>query len=143
MTAVDHQVEPIPTDHLTILGRTRTEPVDHVECFAAPHGVTRVRFTTEELVSVCPVTGQPDLASLLVEYEPDGLCVESKSLKLYLWSFRQQARFAEALAAEIATEIMTTARPRRVRVTLTQRPRGGISVEAVAELPLPAPPATN
>lgn len=133
MTAVDH-IEPISTDHLTILGRTRTGPVDHVECFAAPSGVTCVRFSTEELVSVCPVTGQPDLSSLVIEYEPDGLCVESKSLKLYLWSFRQQAKFAEALAAEIANEILTTARPRSVRVTLTQRPRGGISVEAVAEL---------
>ncbi|MEA3214468.1 MAG: 7-cyano-7-deazaguanine reductase, partial [Acidimicrobiia bacterium] len=57
-----------------------------------------------------------------------------KSLKLYLWSYRQQAKFAEALAAEIANEILTTARPRSVRVTLTQRPRGGISVQAVAEL---------
>jgi 7-cyano-7-deazaguanine reductase len=134
MTAVDHHIEPISTDHLTILGRTRTGPVDHVECFAAPPGVTCVRFSTEELVSVCPVTGQPDLSSLVIEYEPDGLCVESKSLKLYLWSYRQQAKFAEALAAEIANEILTTARPRSVRVTLTQRPRGGISVQAVAEL---------
>ena len=61
-------------------------------------------------------------------------CVESKSLKLYLWSFRDRAVFAEALAAEIAREIMTTAEPAWVRVTLTQRPRGGIEVEAVAEL---------
>ena len=94
-----------------------------------------MRFRTEELASRCPVTAQPDLSSLVIEYEPDGLCVESKSLKLYLWSFRERAVFAEALAAEIAGEIHGSAHPRRVTVTLTQRPRGGIEVEVVAELP--------
>ena len=93
-----------------------------------------VRLSTDELASVCPVTGQPDLSSVEIEYEPADLCVESKSLKLYLWSFRDRAVFAEALAAEIATEFMTTAAPHRVRVTLRQRPRGGITIEATAEL---------
>jgi 7-cyano-7-deazaguanine reductase len=92
-----------------------------------------VRFTTDELASFCPVTGQPDLSHLVIEYEPDAWCVESKSLKLYLWGFRERPVFAEALAVEIADEILATAHPRRVRVTLTQRPRGGITVEAVAE----------
>jgi 7-cyano-7-deazaguanine reductase len=109
-------------------------PVEHVECFPAPSDVTTVRFTTDELSSMCPVTKQPDLAHLVIEYEPNTRCVESKSLKLYLWSFRDRAVFAEALAAEIAREIMTSAEPARVRVTLTQRPRGGIEVQAVAEL---------
>jgi 7-cyano-7-deazaguanine reductase len=125
----------IPTEHLTVLGETRREPIEHVECFPAPPEVTLVRFRTEELASVCPVTGQPDLATVDIEYEPDGRCVESKSLKLYLWSFRERALFAEALAAEIAGELAATARPRRVRVSLRQRPRGGIAIEAVAELP--------
>lgn len=58
----------------------------------------------------------------------------SKSLKLYLWGFRDRAVFAEALAAEIAGEIMTSAKPERVTVTLTQRPRGGIEVQAVSEM---------
>ena len=80
--------------------------VDHVECFPAPGHVTVVRFTTDELASVCPVTGQPDLSHLVIEYAPQRQCVESKSLKLYLWSFRDRAVFAEALAAEIAAEIM-------------------------------------
>jgi 7-cyano-7-deazaguanine reductase len=123
----------IPTDHLTLLGRPARHPVAHVECFAAPPSLTRVRFTTDELTSLCPVTSQPDLSSILVEYEPGQWCVESKSLKLYLWSFRDRAVFAEALAAEVADEIMTTAKPRRVTVTLTQRPRGGITIEATAE----------
>ncbi len=121
------------TDGLTILGRTVRHPVDHVECFPAPDGVTRVRFSTEEVASLCPVTGQPDLSSIVIEYEPDRHCVESKSLKLYLWGFRERAVFAEALAAEIADEIARTASPRRVTVVLTQRPRGGIAVEATAE----------
>ena len=123
----DNQVE-----GLTVLGRRVEQAIDHVECFAAPDGVTTVRFTTDELASMCPVTRQPDLSRLVIEYEPDRSCVESKSLKLYLWRFRDRPVFAEALAAEIADEIMLSAAPRCVTVTLTQRPRGGIQVEAVA-----------
>ena len=119
---------------LSILGATVRHAVDHVECFPAPDGVSLVRFTTDELASVCPVTGQPDLSHVVIEYEPGPSCVESKSLKLYLWSFRDRPVFAEALAAEIAAEIKTTAGAKRVTVTLTQRPRGGITVEAVSTL---------
>ncbi|MGA1157973.1 MAG: preQ(1) synthase, partial [Ilumatobacteraceae bacterium] len=100
----------------------------------APSDVTIVRFTTDELSSMCPVTSQPDLSHLVIEYEPLEWCIESKSLKLYLWGFRDRAVFAEALAAEIAREIKSTANPRTVTVTLTQRPRGGIEVQAVARL---------
>lgn len=123
-----------PTAGLTVLGHEVRHPIAHVECFPAPAHVTTVRFRTEELVSQCPVTGQPDLSQVTIEYEPVASCVESKSLKLYLWSFRDRAVFAEAMAAEIAAEIMHTARPSTVRVTLVQRPRGGITIEAVAEL---------
>ena len=122
------------TERLTVLGATVRHPIDHVEVFPAPANVTWVRFTNDELTSMCPVTQQPDLSTVVVEYEPDEWCVETKSLKLYLWSFRERAVFAEALAAEIAGELMATARPRWVKVTLTQRPRGGIEVEAVSEL---------
>jgi 7-cyano-7-deazaguanine reductase len=120
---------------LTVLGATVRHAIDHVEVFPAPAHVSTVRFTTDELASMCPVTLQPDLANVVIEYDPDEWCVESKSLKLYLWSFRDRAVFAEALAAEIASEVMATARPHRVTVTLTQRPRGGIEVQAVAQLP--------
>jgi 7-cyano-7-deazaguanine reductase len=119
---------------LTVLGATVRHPIEHVEVFAAPQGVTSVRFTTDEVASVCPVTEQPDLARVVIEYVPDQWCIESKSLKLYLWRFRDRAVFAEALAAEIAAEVMTTAQPHAVTVTLTQRPRGGIEVEATARL---------
>ncbi len=123
-------------DHpeLTVLGSTVRHAIDHVEVFPAPAHVTTVRFTNDELASMCPVTEQPDLSHVVIEYVPDQWCIESKSLKLYLWGFRDRAVFAEALAAEIATEVMTTAAPKTVRVTLTQRPRGGIEVQAVAEL---------
>jgi 7-cyano-7-deazaguanine reductase len=134
-TGPEPRPESGPTASLTVLGQTVRHPLEHVECFPAPAHVTTVRFTTDELASVCPVTGQPDLSHVVIEYRPREHCVESKSLKLYLWSFRDRAVFAEALAAEIAGEIMTTAVPETVRVTLTQRPRGGIEVEAVAELP--------
>ena len=119
---------------LTVLGATVRHPIHHVECFPVPEGCTRVRFTTDEVGSLCPVTGQPDLSSLVIDYLPDRLCVESKSLKLYLWSFRDRAIFAEALAAAVAREIMDTVRPHRVEVTVTQRPRGGISIQTISEL---------
>ncbi len=118
---------------LTVLGAQVRHPIDHVEVFPAPDHVTLVRCVTDEVASMCPVTGQPDLSRVEIEYEPRQYCVESKSLKLYLWRFRERAVFAEALAAEIAGEIFTTAQPRRVTVTLTQRPRGGITLTAQAE----------
>jgi 7-cyano-7-deazaguanine reductase len=121
-------------DRLTVLGATVREAIEHVEVFPAPANVSVVTFTTDELASMCPVTRQPDLSHLVIEYRPRNWCVESKSLKLYLWSFRDRAVFAEALSAEIAGEIMDTAQPSGVRVTLTQRPRGGIEVRAVAVL---------
>ncbi|MEY3594905.1 MAG: NADPH-dependent 7-cyano-7-deazaguanine reductase [Actinomycetota bacterium] len=92
---------------LTVLGQTVRHPIEHVEVFPAPEHVTLVRFTSDELSSVCPVTGQPDVSVVVIEYRPRKSCVESKSLKLYLWKFRDRAVFAEALAAEIADEIMT------------------------------------
>ncbi len=128
------------TEGLTVLGSTVRHAIDHVEVFPAPANVTLVRFTNDELASMCPVTDQPDQSTVVITYVPDVSCVESKSLKLYLWRFRDRAVFAEALAAEIATEIMDTAKPKRVTVELTQRPRGGIEVHAVSELVRPLSP---
>ncbi len=123
---------PSGTTGLTVLGNTVRHAIDHVEVFPAPAHVVSVKFTNDELNSMCPVTQQPDLSTVCIEYVPDRWCVESKSLKLYLWSFRDRAVFAEALAAEIAGEIMASAQPHRVTVTLTQRPRGGIEVQAIS-----------
>jgi 7-cyano-7-deazaguanine reductase len=123
------------TDGLTILGATVRHPVDHLETFPAPAGCTRVRFSCEEVTSMCPVTEQPDLSTVVIEYAPDQRCIESKSLKLYLWSFRDAAVFAEQLAVDIATEVHRTAAPSWVEVHVTQRARGGIVTETFARLP--------
>lgn len=119
---------------LTVLGHTVRHPIDHVEVFPAPPNVTEVRLTTDEVASMCPVTHQPDLSRVVIEYRPNEWCIESKSLKLYLWRFRDRPVFAEALAAEIAGEVMLTAKPHSVTVTLTQRPRGGIEVQSVSHI---------
>ncbi|HZX55916.1 MAG TPA: preQ(1) synthase [Ilumatobacteraceae bacterium] len=119
---------------LTVLGNTVRHAIDHVEAFPAPANVTTVRFTNDEVASMCPVTDQPDLSHVVIEYGPDKWCVESKSLKLYLWRFRDRPVFAEALAAEIAGEVQRAAEPLRVRAVVTQNPRGGIVVEATSEL---------
>jgi 7-cyano-7-deazaguanine reductase len=120
-------------DELSILGQPVRHAVEHLETFPAPDGCTRVRFTTDELTSICPITGQPDFSSLEIDYQPAERCVESKSLKLYLWGFRERAAFAEALAVEIADEVVRAAGPTRVRVVVTQHVRGGIVTEATAE----------
>jgi 7-cyano-7-deazaguanine reductase len=119
---------------VSVLGADVRGPMDHLEWFPAPAHCTLVRFSSEELSSVCPITGQPDLSSVLIEYQPNERCIESKSLKLYLWSFRDRPAFAEALAAEIAAEVKRAAEPRSVKVVLTQHVRGGIVTEATAEL---------
>ncbi|MGH9186795.1 MAG: preQ(1) synthase [Acidimicrobiales bacterium] len=124
-----------PEGELTVLRGQVRHPVEKLECFPAPESVTQVSFTTDEVTSMCPVTGQPDFSSVTIEYEPDRRCIESKSLKLYLWSFRDHGIFAEGLAAAIAAEVNRAAEPTRVRVTVTQHVRGGIVTEATDELP--------
>jgi 7-cyano-7-deazaguanine reductase len=126
--------EDMPGRQLTVLGGTVRHAIEHVEVFPAPDHVTEVRFSTDEVMSLCPVTGQPDISSVEISYVPAKWCVESKSLKLYLWGFRDRPLFAEALAAEIAREFMGSAQPQRVTVRLRQHPRGGITIESVAEL---------
>ena len=123
---------PAETEGLTVLGHTVRHAIDHLECFDSPEHVETVRFTTDEVMSLCPVTEQPDISSLVLEYRPDQRCIESKSLKLYLWSFRDRRVFCEALAAEIAAEVVRAADPHEVSVTLTQQPRGGITIQATA-----------
>ena len=112
-------------------------PLDHVGTFDAPPGCTRVRFTTDELLSMCPLTGQPDVSSVEIDYVPAGRCVESKSLKRYLWSYRDRGVFAEAIAVEIADEIERATGASGVRVVVTQHVRGGIVTECTAERGVP------
>jgi 7-cyano-7-deazaguanine reductase len=83
---------------------------------------------------VCPITGQPDFYVATIEYWPDGLCIESKSLKLYLAGFRNEGAFCEALAVRIRDDAAEALElpPDKVRVTLRQKARGGISIVATA-----------
>lgn len=124
---------PTPTDPtgLTVLGNTVRHAIDHVEVFPAPAHVTTVRSTTDE--RPCHAAARHRTRGHRV-HARRVWCIESKSLKVYLWGFRDRAVFAEALTAEIANQVMTTAQPKDVTVTLTQRPRGGIEVQAVARL---------
>ena len=102
-----------------------------LECVANPHPSTRylVRFTCPEFTSVCPVTGQPDFAHLVIDYVPERKIVESKSLKLYLASFRNHAGFHEACTVSIAAKIINAAEPHWLRIGGYWYPRGGIPID--------------
>ena len=114
------------------LGKKVDGPSRQLETFSAPSGVSLITFTTDEFTSHCPVTRQPDFSSVTIEYIPDQLCIESKSLKLYLWSFRDETAFCEALASQIAKDIQSACQPKHCKVTVAQKARGGIALTAVA-----------
>lgn len=116
------------------LGKTVREPSRLLETFPKPEGVQTVVMESDEVTSLCPVTGQPDWETVTIEYAPDQSCIESKSLKLYLWSFRQEGVFCEALAAQIAKDIGNACRPHWVEVVVAQKPRGGVKLVAKARL---------
>lgn len=116
------------------LGKPMNMPSKDLETFPAPPHVTSVVFTSDELTSFCPVTEQPDFNKVVIEYVPDRLCVESKSLKLYLWTFREERIFGEGLASRIAQDIFDKLQPFSCKVTLEQAIRGGLQMTAVAEL---------
>ena len=113
------------------LGSPGSSAYAGLETFPNP-GVSRVEMTSDELTAVCPITGQPDLYTATIEYDPAGLCLESKSLKLYLMQFRDEGHFCEALAVRIRDEVAEALEldQDRVRVRLTQKPRGGITITA-------------
>jgi 7-cyano-7-deazaguanine reductase len=114
------------------LGNKTSTPTRRLEVFPAPPHVTKVVLESDEVTSLCPVTGQPDWETVRIEFEPDAYCIESKSLKLYLWSFREEGAFCENLAARIALDVYEACKPHRVSVVVTQKPRGGIVISATA-----------
>jgi 7-cyano-7-deazaguanine reductase len=120
------------------LGNRASEPSRSLEVFPAPAHVRKVVLESDEVTSLCPVTGQPDWETVRIEFEPGPYCIESKSLKLYLWSFREEGAFCEALAARIAQDVFTACKPRWVKVLITQKSRGGITISAEASLPDPS-----
>jgi len=94
-----------------------------------------VHFECPEFTALCPITGQPDFGAIAIEYIPDRVCLESKSLKLYLFSFRNYGAFHEATVNRILDDIVDACRPRRLRVTGRFNPRGGIAITVTAEHP--------
>jgi len=115
------------------LGKPVHGPSKDLDTFPKPEGVNLVRFTTDEVTSFCPVTGQPDFSTVILEYGPEHLCIESKSLKLYFWSFRDEALMAERLASVVVADITHAIAPRWVKVEVRQNVRGGLQLTAVAE----------
>jgi len=122
-------------DGLTQLGGKADLPQSpdeaELETVANPHPGTDyvVRFTYPEFTSLCPVTGQPDFAHLVIDYVPDGLIVESKSLKLYMGSFRNHAAFHEDCTVGIAKRLVETLDPKWLRIGGYWYPRGGIPID--------------
>jgi 7-cyano-7-deazaguanine reductase len=98
-----------------------------------PERPYEVRFLTPEVTSLCPVTGQPDFYSVQITYIPEERCIESKSLKLYLFSFRNTGLFAEDMANRILEDLVEACAPRWMRVICRMSPRGGISLTVKAE----------
>ncbi|HZD87436.1 MAG TPA: hypothetical protein VE088_05475 [Gaiellaceae bacterium] len=113
------------------LGRPGSSAYAGLETFPNP-GVAVVELESDELSAVCPVTGQPDLYVATIRYRPDGLCLESKSLKLYLNRFRDEGHFCEALAVRIRDDVASALElpAEYVSVTLAQKARGGITIRA-------------
>lgn len=131
------------TDDLKLLGSANTDyPTEYspgiLECFENKFPSQRYVVTCKcpEFTSLCPKTKQPDFAEILIEYEPMNLLVESKSLKLYLFSFRNEGSFHEDCVNKIARDLALLLSPKWIRVTGKFLPRGGISIHPVAEINL-------
>jgi 7-cyano-7-deazaguanine reductase len=129
------------TAKLTLLGRSEARlPASpdkaELETFPNPaRRAYRIRFETADFTSLCPVTGQMDFAQITIEYVPDKLCVEAKSLKFYLASFRNERAFNEAVTNRILDDFVAACSPRYAVITAQFSPRGGIGLTVHAEYP--------
>ena len=112
-----------------------TNPQKTLDTFPnpTPQRNYEIRFACPEFTCLCPKTGQPDFATYRISYTPDELCVELKSLKLYLWSFRQEGHFHEAVTNRILDDLAAALHPRWMRVEGDFAVRGGIHTVVVAE----------
>lgn len=113
---------------LRSLGQRVTEFNGKLEGFQAPPHVTNIEMVSDEVYSSCPVTAQPDFYTVTISYAPKKLCIESKSMKLFLQSFATKGIFCEALSEIILERVWEDIRPSTCRVDVTQKPRGGISI---------------
>lgn len=127
-------VEERDLDGLTLLGG-RTKPVRKLETFPNRHPTRdyTVTLSTDEFTCVCPKTGQPDFAKIKIQYIPDKKIVESKSLKLYLWSFRNEGVFHEHVTNIILDDLVAALKPRWCKVSAEFAVRGGIGITVDAE----------
>ena len=112
-----------------------TRPSSSLETFPNPESSRDylIHMEIPEFTCLCPKTGQPDFATLLLDYVPDKTCVELKSLKLYVWSYRDQGAFHEAVTNRILDDLAGATRPRFMRLTARFYVRGGIFTTVVAE----------
>jgi 7-cyano-7-deazaguanine reductase len=112
-----------------------TQPKNEFEVFQNPNPERdyTVRIEIPEFTCLCPVTGQPDFATLLLEYVPDASCVELKSLKLYIWDYRNRGAFHEAVTNEIHQDLVTRLEPRYLRLTGKFNVRGGLYTTVTVE----------
>lgn len=124
------ETEPRTTEFVA-LGSAGSEAYAGLETFPNP-GVSHVEMTSDELTALCPITGQPDMYTATIAYEPLQKCLESKSLKLYLMRFRGEGHFCEALAIKIRDDVADALEvpPTSVVITLVQKARGGITITA-------------
>jgi len=122
------------TSQLTILGQKVDGSLtkDQLEFFPAPKHVDHVKFETHEFTALCPVTNQPDLYTVIIEYSPNERCVESKSLKLYLMQWRNEGIFGEAITGLIASDLFEVLDADWVEVKTTQQARGGLVMTSIA-----------
>jgi len=112
-----------------------TQPGKTLETFDNPHPERdyTIRIRVPEFTCLCPKTGQPDFAVLHLEYVPDQQCVELKSLKLYVWSFREEGAFHEAITNRILGDLVAACQPRFMRLRAEFNVRGGIYTDVVVE----------
>lgn len=112
-----------------------SQPSKQLEVFDNPHPDRdyTIRIRMPEFTCLCPKTGQPDFATLNLEYVPDMSCIELKSLKLYIWSFRDEGAFHEAVSNRILTDMVNACQPRYMRLTAEFMVRGGIYTTVVVD----------
>ncbi|RFA27737.1 NADPH-dependent 7-cyano-7-deazaguanine reductase QueF [Alkalilimnicola ehrlichii] len=112
-----------------------TQPSTELETFAnpTPERDYTIRIRIPEFTCLCPKTGQPDFATLYLDYIPEARCVELKALKLYIWSFRDRGAFHEAITNEILSDLVRALEPRYMRLRAEFNVRGGIYTDVVAE----------
>jgi len=112
-----------------------TQPSQDLETFPNPNTDRdyTIRISTPEFTCLCPKTGQPDFATIDIEYIPDQTCIELKAYKLYIWSFRDKGAFHEAVTNEILDHLVKVCKPRFMRLTAEFNVRGGVYTTVVAE----------